>query len=281
MRKRPFKQIDVFTNTPFCGNPVAVVLDAQDLRTDQMQAIARWTNLSETTFVLPATHAQADYRLRIFTPVRELPFAGHPTLGSAYAVLESGMVNAGQATLTQQCEAGLISLTRDKPADRLWLRAPALSTTPLSEAQQASLNKALGVSCIRPALRIDVGPVWITAQVAHGEHLLAACPDQVAIQRISEELNATGITVFGANDDRAGFEVRSFAPLHGIAEDPVCGSGNVCVAAFLAAHGSRTPYEARQGRAIGRDGLIAVRYLDNDIEIGGQCVTCVDGFLYG
>lgn len=278
MRMRPFTQVDVFTDTPYRGNPVAVVLDAEGLTTAQMRAIARWTNLSETTFVSKADDPAADYRLRIFTPASELPFAGHPTLGSAHALIESGRVRPRDGRLVQQCAGGLVPLTVDATDSRLWLRLPAVKTVPLAPERFAQLEAALGLRCAAGAAAIDVGPVWITARAASGEAVLAASPDLGAIERLSRELRATGVTVFGGYEQGdARYEVRSFAPAADVPEDPVCGSGNGCVAASLAAAGERRDYDARQGRAIGRDGRVSVRYRGDAIEIGGAAVSCVRG----
>ena len=278
MRQRAFMQVDVFTDTPYRGNPVAVVLDAAGLDDAQMQAIARWTNLSETTFVLPADDASADYRLRIFTPGAELPFAGHPTLGSAHAVLQSGLARARDAALVQQCAAGLVPLSIDADRRRLWLRLPRPRLDPLSETQHREIEQALRLRCAPGSATIDVGPIWITARAASGDEVLRARPDLATIERLSREYRVTGITVFGGYDGSAEkYEVRSFAPAFGAPEDPVCGSGNGCVAAWLAHLGQREAYVARQGRAIGRDGRVFVRYADTGIEIGGTAVTCVRG----
>jgi len=286
MNQRPFMQVDVFTDTPFRGNPVAVVLDARGLDGEQMQSIARWTNLSETTFVLPAEDAAADYRLRIFTPRAELPFAGHPTLGSARALLDAGLAAPRDGRLVQQCGAGLVELTVDAAERRLWLRVPQPRATPLSASQQLALEEALGMPCTSEGSVIDVGPVWITVRVASGDALLAARPDQAAIARLSQELRATGVTAFGPRTTQSGssgedgdLEVRSFAPVHGVPEDPVCGSGNGCVAAYLASEGRHAAYVARQGRAIGRDGRVLVRYDERGIQIGGHAAVCVRGEL--
>ena len=281
MRQRAFMQIDVFTDRPFLGNPVAVVLDADGLSSQQMQSIARWTNLSETTFVLPATEPGADYQLRIFTPTSELPFAGHPTLGSAFAVRRSGRVDRAQARLVQQCGAGKVSVTVDARADRLWLRLPAAQISPLDTGALAGLADALGLNAPVEVTRIDVGPVWLTLELPDAPGVLALKPDMAALAHWSRDLKATGVTVFGryAPGSAAGYEVRSFAPAFDVPEDPVCGSGNGCVAVALRQRGRGQDYLARQGRAIGRDGLIAVRFDDAGIEIGGACVCCVEGTL--
>jgi len=270
-------QVDVFTDTPYRGNPVAVVLDGDGLSDDAMQRIARWTNLSETTFVLAPAAPGADYRLRIFTPGSELPFAGHPTLGSAHALIASARLRPRAGRLVQQCGAGLVPVTLDADGERLWLRLPPARTARLDDAARARLERALGLAC-PAAMRIDVGPVWITARVDGGAALLSARPDLTEIEALSREAGATGVTVFGALvGDDARWAVRSFAPaagVPGLARAP---------RAILVAHvqgreiGERAPYEARQGRAIGRDGRIAVRGVGGEVEIGGACVACVRG----
>ena len=278
MRARPFMQVDVFTDRPYLGNPVAVVLDGSDLDDSQMGAIARWTNLSETTFVLPADAPGADYRLRIFTPASELPFAGHPTLGSAYAVATAGIARPREGRLVQQCAAGLVPVRVDADPGRVWLRMPSATVTPLADAQRRLLSQALGMPCGDDTAAIDVGPTWITVRAASAQAVLALTPDLEIIASLSRELGVTGVTVLGAQHDAsADYEVRSFAPVANVPEDLVCGSGNGCVAAMLARGGERRPYVARQGRAIGRDGFIAVRFDEAGIEIGGATVACIEG----
>ena len=253
---RKFKQVDVFTARPFKGNPVAVVLDAEGLDGERMQRIARWTNLSETTFLLKSD--KADYRVRIFTPGRELPFAGHPTIGSAHAALESGFVPRKER-LTQECGAGVLELRVED--GRTFVRSPQPKIRPVDEP-------VLGGK----ALRIDVGPVWITAEV---KDVAAIAPDMAAIARQAAALEATGITVFDAK-----LHVRSFAPGQGIPEDPVCGSGNISVAAYLRHFGrAKGEYTACQGMSIGRDGRVYMRVDSRDIWLGGEAVTCVEGSL--
>jgi PhzF family phenazine biosynthesis protein len=254
---RRFKQVDVFTDRPFQGNPVAVVIDAEGLDTAAMQRIASWTNLSETTFLLKS--GVADYRLRIFTPRQELPFAGHPTIGSAHAALESGFATPSDGRLRQECGAGVLDLSVE--SGKIFVRAPQPKIRPVDKP-------VFGAK----ALRIDVGPVWLTAQV---DDVAGLKPDMAAIAELSAALEATGVTVFDAR-----YEVRSFAPLHGIPEDPVCGSGNICVAAYLRFFGKAEPsYAARQGMQVGREGRIAMRVSDKEIWLGGAAVTCVDGVL--
>jgi len=251
---RKFKQVDVFTAKPFLGNPVAVVLDAEGLDAAAMQGIARWTNLSETTFLLKSD--KADYRVRIFTPGRELPFAGHPTIGSAHAALESGFVTR-KNRLTQECGAGVLELLVE--GRRIFVRSP-----------QPKIREVEGPVLGGRALRVDVGPVWLTAEVKD-----VAAVDTGAMAQLSREHDATGVTVF---DSR--LHVRSFAPLQGIPEDPVCGSGNISVAAYLRHFGrAKSEYVACQGMSIGRDGRVTMRVDSGDIWLGGEAVTCVEGSL--
>lgn len=289
MRALRFKQVDVFTSVPFLGNPVAVVLGAEGLSGDRMQAIAGWTNLSETTFVLPPSSAAADYALRIFTPRAELPFAGHPTLGSAHAVLEAGVAKPRDGVLRQECGAGIIELTVSEsgPA-RLWLRAPKITLRAFASARLPALEAALGAKVLHDPVPqvVDVGPVWLVANLRDADEVGALVPDMAALAALSEAEAITGMVVFGAaTDGIAQLHVRAFAPAHGVPEDPVCGSGNISVGAFLAQSGLTdvygSEYRARQGMQLGRDGRIAVRVLEGGarIELGGDAVTCVDGTL--
>lgn len=292
MRARRFKQVDVFTRVPYAGNPVAVVLDAEGLDTARMQAIARWTNLSETTFVLPPEDGGADYRLRIFTPGAELPFAGHPTLGSAHALLEWARSPGDDAarwrplaertSLRQACGAGVIPLEVERPGARLWLGMPPAAMRVLGADERDRLADALGGNAVPcdGATAVDVGPIWIVTELADAAQVLALEPDLARLAALSRELGVTGVTVFGRHaHGECAYEVRSFAPAHGVPEDPVCGSGNGSVAHWLRARGRDADYHASQGGAIGRDGRIAVRYVDGRPHIGGECVTCVDGTI--
>jgi PhzF family phenazine biosynthesis protein len=272
MTQLPFKQVDVFTATPFFGNPVAVVIGADGLEPAQMQRIAAWTNLSETTFLLKPTQAGADYRLRIFTPRQELPFAGHPTLGSAHAALESGFVKARNGKLRQECGAGVLDLALEER--RIYVRAPAPKVSP-------AVVPLFGTS---RALRVDVGPVWIVVDLGDAGTVDRLAPDMTAVAELSDSLDASGITVFGRTGNRdEPIHVRSFAPAHGIPEDPVCGSGNISVGAFLRETGLLKEfganYTARQGMQVGRNGRVQVRVRADAIQIGGEAVTCVDGRL--
>ncbi len=286
MRNYRFKQVDVFTQVPFRGNPVAVVLEAAELSDAEMQQIAAWTNLSETTFVLPPTDpGKADYRLRIFTPKQELPFAGHPTIGSAHAVIESGLVQLQSGELRQECAAGIIPITvQSTPfGQQILAQAPPAAVTPLDDDALELLTEILE-GAVRPPLRVDVGAVWMVADLGDAQAVARFQPNLPLLSQISEMVQATGLTVFGrAEDGLSQMQVRSFAPLQGIAEDPVCGSGNVSVAAYLIQVGSvedyGAEYLARQGMQVGRDGRIQIRIQGEQIEFGGYAVTCVDGTL--
>lgn len=280
--KRAFKQVDVFTAVPFLGNPVAVVLDGSGLSTEEMQQFARWTNLSETTFVCPPSIDVADYELRIFTPNFELPFAGHPTLGSAHAVLDAGLAKARHGRLIQQCKVGLVDIAvpDDWRTDGLSFRLPDHRIDPAPESDR--LRSAMGVSAfLTDAAIVNVGPRWVIVQLDTAEAVAALVPDLPALAAYDRAHGTTGLTVFAETGDGKGsVKVRSFAPLDGIAEDPVCGSGNGSVAAFRLETGqvqTGDQYRASQGREIGRDGIIAIRFGEDGIHVGGNCVTCIDG----
>jgi PhzF family phenazine biosynthesis protein len=285
MRTVRFKQVDVFTSRPFLGNPVAVILDGQGLSDGEMARIAAWTNLSETTFVLPS--AVASYRLRIFTPRAELSFAGHPTIGSAHAVLEAGLSPAG-APLVQECAAGLIPLQVGADG-AISARVPPARLTPFPHA--AALGELLATPIVDPRV-VDMGSRWIVAGIGRVEGLRGLKPDLNAMAELNRRTETTGVTVYAIDDERgspAGVELRSFAPLHGIAEDPVCGSGNASVGAYLHATGGLTRfpggrYLARQGAAVGRAGEIQVSVgvsggESPEIHIGGSAVTVIEGTI--
>lgn len=287
MPSRCFKQVDVFTQKPFFGNPVAVVLDAQDLKTEEMQRVAAWTNLSETTFVFPASAREADYRLRIFSPKQELPFAGHPTIGSAHAVIESGFAAPHSGRLRQECLAGVIDLSVEETATgkRIFLKAPEAKISALDDDSARLMQTALGIRqpFTYPPARVDVGVVWLVAQLENSQAVAALQPEMDTVLKLSIATNAAGITVFGKSDDEvSGLHVRSFAPALGVAEDPVCGSGNASVGAFLVHTGIKSygaDFIARQGMQVGRDGEVWVRLDHNAVQIGGYAITCVDGTL--
>lgn len=282
-----FKQVDVFTSQAFKGNPVAVIMDASTLTSEQMQEIANWTNLSETTFVLPATDSQADYQVRIFTPQSELPFAGHPTIGTAYALLEAGLVTAKEGKLVQQCAAGLVTLTVSD-SGHISFELPKPKITPLDALHTEKLVEILKceINTQWNATLVDVGARWVVLQAVNAEAVLAAQPDFAALKQHDLEMKVTGATVFGFygnNDEQKHIEVRSFAPSCGINEDPVCGSGNGSVASFIRYHGILPAQNdvvfSSQGRALGRDGQLKLELHQDKILVGGTAVTCIDGTI--
>jgi PhzF family phenazine biosynthesis protein len=271
---RRFQQIDVFTSRPFLGNPVAVVLEGEGLSSDDMQRIARWTNLSESTFLLPSK--AGDYRVRIFTPRQELPFAGHPTIGSAYAAIRAGLAKPRDGALTQECGAGVLALRTE--GSRIYVRSPRAKVT-----EMKNVAGAFGVPLAPPAhlLKVDVGPVWLVGEMSDARALAGLKPDMTALAEWTSSLGATGVTVFApSGESDCAIHVRSFAPAGGIAEDPVCGSGNISVAAYLRHFERAKPsYVARQGMQLGRDGRVYMRVDGEDIWLGGEAVACVEGTL--
>lgn len=274
-RSRSFTQIDVFTAVPYKGNPVAVVLDGEGLSDAEMQAFANWTNLSETTFVVPVTMPGADYHVRIFTPKDELPFAGHPTLGTAHAVIKAGLATPKDRKLMQQCQIGLVELTVDQ--NEVSFRLPRFSLAPLDDPE-ASAWLGEGVQLIGHPHAVNVGPTWLIAELAQVSALEELAHDPARLTRYYERTGMTGATIFAQDGDC--IVVRSFAPGDGIPEDPVCGSGNAAVAAYrltMGQIGEGESYRASQGRQLGRDGWISARIEDGYVHIGGQCVTCVTG----
>lgn len=274
-RARRFAQVDVFSSTQYLGNPVAVVLDADGLDADMMQRVARWTNLSETTFVLPASSAEADYRLRIFTPGGELPFAGHPTLGSAHAWLESGGIPRDPATIVQEVEAGLIAIRRD--GDLLSFAAPpTIRSGDLDEQYVGQIAEAFGVerSKILAHQWVDNGPGWAVVRLATAQEVLDLTPD---LARIPDAMvGAIGAYPEGAEH---AFEMRTFAPALGIAEDPVCGSMNASVGQWLVRSGAVAgDYRVSQGSRLGRAGDIVITVGDDgSVWVGGSTTTLFRG----
>ncbi|MEK9495464.1 PhzF family phenazine biosynthesis protein [Photorhabdus sp. P32] len=286
----PFKQVDVFTHRPFKGNPVAVVMDAQELSPIQMQDIANWTNLSETTFILPAENPLADYRVRIFTPGSELPFAGHPTIGTAHALLEAGLIQVREGRIVQECGAGLITLNVTEMQSghkSITFELPEPTITLLNTEQTDRLESILGCQLDRaltPAL-IDVGARWIVAHTAGAEAVLATEPDYARLYEHDTQMNITGVCLYGDYREgaEADIEVRSFAPSCGVNEDPVCGSGNGSVAAFMRHHKvtmiDDKVVHSSQGKKLGRQGGVWLSHSDGKIFVGGNAVTCINGAI--
>jgi PhzF family phenazine biosynthesis protein len=272
---RPFRQVDVFTSEPFFGNPLAVVLDAEGLDEHVLQTFARWTNLSETTFVLPPTQAEADYRVRIFTPECELPFAGHPTLGTCHAWLESGGVGQREDEIVQECPAGLIRIRRG-PHGLAFAAPPLVRSGAVDEDLVEHIAGLLGISRqeIVDSQWVDNGPGWVGVLLRDAEAVLALRPANV-------DLDLGVVGPYPDGHDPA-FEVRAFVPATGAtAEDPVTGSLNASLAGWLLATGrARAPYVASQGTAIGRRGRVHISTdADGDIWVAGQTVTCVTGAI--
>lgn len=271
---RRFTQLDVFTATPLKGNPLAVVHDAQGLDDAQMAAFARWTNLSETTFLLPPTDPAADYRVRIFTPDRELPFAGHPTLGSCHAWLAAGGRPRRDEAVVQECGVGQVRIRRD--GSQLAFAAPPLRRSgAVDEATLALIARSLRVerTAIRAANWVSNGPHWVAAMLGSRDEVLALKPDFAAMG----ELELGVVAPCGPGHD-AQFEVRAFVPTLGVQEDPVTGSLNAGLAQWLIGAGlAPSRYVAAQGTALGRAGRVFVERIGDDIWIGGDSVIVVRG----
>ena len=284
MQKRAFKQVDVFTEVPYLGNPLAVVLDGTGLSTEEMQHFTNWTNLSEATFLLPPTDDSADYKVRIFCPGRELPFAGHPTLGTCHAWLEAGGKPKGEYVV-QECGIGLVKLRRD--GSRLAFAAPPLKKSgPLPESDVALIARGLGVARedITSHAWCDNGPNWRGVMLKSAEQVLSLKPDATILAGLDIGVvgprGKVGVVGSKAAGDECAFEVRAFFPgNNGMAEDPVTGSLNAALAQWLIGAGIAQPsYIASQGTALARAGRVHVeRDTQGNIWIGGGSVTCVDG----
>lgn len=301
MQQRPFKQIDVFTATPYFGNPLAVVLDGSGLGDAAMQRFAQWTNLSETTFVLPPTQSTADYRVRIFTPGGELPFAGHPTLGSCHAWLEAGGIPKNTNIIVQECAKGLIPIRRDATGASLAFAAPSLARSSPSPVVLAQVASALGLKAtqITAAQLLDNGPVWLALLLDSPETVLKLTPNHQELAKLGIKVGVAGIYVSPAatliakaNREAKAFaqsesaatpdlEVRAFAACNGINEDPVTGSLNASLAQWLMADELMPAhYTASQGVCMGRAGQVDLqRDPQSQVWVGGQSVTCIDGVV--
>lgn len=272
---REFAQVDVFSSVPVRGNPVAVVVDAAGVSDAEMAAFARWTNLSETTFILPADDERADYRLRIFTPAGELPFAGHPTLGSAHAWSAAGGTPRGE-TIVQECGAGLVDIRVD--GDRFAFAAPPLTRSgPVAQETLAQVAGALGigVDAIVDAAWVANGPNWIGLLLDSAQAVLDLRPDLAAMG--GHEVGVVGLYANPAAGE-PNYEVRAFAPGQGVPEDPITGSLNAGLAMWLrAAHGAAASYIAAQGTVLDRVGRVFVDDDGERIWIGGHTATVIAG----
>ena len=298
MRTRPFQQVDVFTATPLRGNPLAVVLDGEGLSDAQMQAFAAWTQLSETTFVLPPTPVGqargADYRVRIFTPGGELPFGGHPTLGTAHAWLQAGGQPQQAGQLVQECDVGLVIL-RDIDGRRAFAAPPLRRAEPDPE-KLAAVRDALGLAAddVLAAQDLHNGPHWLGLLLPDVQTVLSLNPDHAALKRLGVKVGVaarrqanTGLIrrasrearAFASHEDTTDLEVRGFAAPVGIAEDPVTGSLNASLAQWLI-EGGHLPhrYRARQGTALGRAGEVFISQDEaGQVWVGGNVADCIRG----
>jgi PhzF family phenazine biosynthesis protein len=303
MKQRPFQQVDVFTDTAFLGNPLAVVLDGTGLSDAQMQSFAAWTQLSETTFVLPATPegaaGGADYRVRIFTPGAELPFAGHPTLGTAHAWLNAGNTPRQAGVLVQECGVGLVTL---KQLGKRWaFAAPPLKRSDISAENLAPVLAALGLDAseVMAAQNLNNGPHWLGLLVEDVDTVLSLTPDHAALKKLGTKVGVAakrqaldGGLIRRANREARAFapstrmandptdlEVRAFAAPVGIAEDPVTGSLNASLAQWLMADGHMpAAYSARQGTVLGRAGQVFLSLdTQRQVWVGGDVVACIQG----
>ena len=271
--QRPFRQIDVFTTRAYRGNPLAVVLDSAGLDSEHMQRFANWTNLSETTFVLPPSDPGADYRVRIFTPVSELPFAGHPTIGTCHAWLEAGGEPARDGLIVQECAAGLIPIRRT--AEGLAFAAPPLVRSgEVADDLVEEIARVLRIErrAIVDAQWADNGPGWVAVLMASADAVLALEPGYAEL-----DLGVVGPYPEGSPE---AFEVRAFFPKDGaLTEDPVTGSLQASLAGWLLGTGrAQAPYVASQGTVLGRAGRVHIEQdADGTIWVGGGAVTCVAG----
>ena len=275
MTRFAYCQVDVFTQTALKGNPLGVVIGADDFTSEQMAAFANWTNLSETTFLLKPTKAGADYRVRIFTVARELPFAGHPTLGTCHVWLEAGGKPKGEEVV-QECGAGLVRLRRD--GKRLAFAAPPLKRSGAVEADVlAQIARCLGVApaAIKASNWVDNGPGFVAVLLASRKDVLALKPDFAQMG----DLRIGVVGPWQAGDGtEAQFEIRAFVPGEGVKEDPVTGSLNAGVAQWMIAAGlAPQRYVASQGTALGRAGRVHVEKIGDDVWVGGETVTCIEG----
>lgn len=272
-RALPFQQVDVFAEKPLEGNALAVISDADDLTEAQMAALARWTNLSETTFVLRPTHPEADYRVRIFTPQHELPFAGHPTLGTCHVWLDNGGKPRGEY-IVQECAAGLVRI-RHGVGPLAFAAPPLVRSGAVETSVLQQIARALGIDLarIRASNWVDNGPGWVGVLLSSREEVLALQMDYTVL----DGLNLGVIGPWAGEGAEADVEVRAFMGGE-FAEDPVTGSLNASLAQWLiGARELPERYVASQGTVIGRRGRVSIERIGNDVWVGGRVQTCVVG----
>jgi PhzF family phenazine biosynthesis protein len=286
---RRYVQLDVFADRPGAGNPLAVVLDAEGLDDETMQAIARWTRLPETTFVFPATSDEASYRLRIFSPRREVPFAGHPSVGTAHAVLDAGLAHARDGRLVQEGIAGLLPLHVDGEGAKRTVavrtpRARVMEVASAADPRLQSVLRGLPLGTLPPAL-MDGGRRWWLVELSGESALRAATPDWPAISTLAHDTGSMGVCVFARSDDPVYYlAVRAWvgAPAH--FEDVASGAANATLAAWLASRdalpGDTGFYRISQGREVDHDAIIELRVDDSgEVWSGGRACTVVDGHI--
>ncbi|MDH1085577.1 PhzF family phenazine biosynthesis protein [Pantoea brenneri] len=279
--KVAFKQVDVFTSSAFNGNPLAVIMDAQGLSDSQLAAIARWTNLSETTFVLPPQDAQADYRVRIFTVEGELPFAGHPTLGTAHALLEAGWPTRTPGEIVQECGVGNVRI-KIAADGALAFAAPAATITPWQDALMGNALNSDAFDLTQSPTVVDMGIRWLLVPMVSADAVLALQPNVSDLQRLIKHAGVTGVMPFGRLPlgESEQYEVRGLLVEYGsLTEDPITGSANACLARYFAAAGQTTDYRVRQGTVLQRAGRVQVTFAGDEIWIGGNTVTVIDGTI--
>ena len=280
--KRAFSQVDVFTNKAYLGNPLAVVADGSGLSTEQMQNFARWTNLSETTFLLPPSHPEADYQVRIFTPGGELPFAGHPTLGSCFVFLNNGGKSKNSEFVVQQSAVGLVKVAQQ--GAQLAFAAPALNRQDLSATQIEQLAQALGISSqdIVHTQLLNNGPTWMSCWLKNTATVLALKPNSKDLLELGFMV---GVAAAYRPEEKAqiagnpDIEVRAFTPIDGLLEDPVTGSLNASLAQWLIAEKILpTQYVAQQGTCMQRKGRVELRQdSSGQVWVGGEVQLCING----
>jgi PhzF family phenazine biosynthesis protein len=290
VKPRAYKQVDVFTTSPLQGNPLAVILEAEGLSEKQMLSLARWTNLSETTFVFKPTDPLADYQVRIFTPEKELPFAGHPTLGTAHALLEAGLVTKQPGVVMQECGVGLVAVNIS-PEGTLAFAAPAVTLRTMAAEERETLMAAFQPAVIAadtmPVIA-DMGIRWLMVRMPDAQSCLTMVPEQAMIKQLQTDYHVDGVVIYGtySSGEPADYEMRAFlVEWDKLVEDPVTGSANACLARLLKANnfpdGGSTAqgYQVRQGTQLHRDGRVSVRFIDDEPWVGGQSCTLINGWL--